>query len=83
MSVSYNEAETVVLSSYPDSIILCGMDMPDGYLFSIRPKDWDNDELVLDAFFKVTKNGGKLSEYSPVMNPSEFKNAMKNVIYKR
>lgn len=82
MAISYTKAETIILSSYSDSIILCGMDMPDGYLFSIRPKSWKNDQVVLDGFFKVSKSDGKISEYSPVTDPEEFKLAMKNIIYK-
>lgn len=82
MSISYSKAETILLSRHRDSIILCGMELSDGYLFSIRPKNWKDDQVVLDGFFKVSKSDGKISEYSPVMNPEEFKTAMKHVVYK-
>ena len=56
------------------------MTIKNGFLFSIRPKN--TKDYVLDAFFKVTHEGS-IEEYSPVMNPKEFRNAMNNVIYSK
>lgn len=76
--IDYPHARKIILDRFKNSEILCAMRMKDGILFSIKPNK--AKDYVLDAFFKVT-NKGSLEEYSPVMNPSEFKEAMNNVIY--
>lgn len=76
----YIEAKNKMLNKFKDSEILCVMKMKDGFLFSIKPKK--TTDYVLDAFFKVN-NYGKIEEYSPVMNPKEFKEAMKNIVYSK
>lgn len=78
--MTIEKAKKIVLDKYPDSIITTIMLLKDGYLFSIKPIDWDDSEILLQPFFKVS-NGGVLSEYSSVANPLEFKEAMKNIIY--
>lgn len=74
-----NEAKKIILSKYKDSEIVSIMKLRNGYLFSIKPKNWKDGDILLDPFFKVDNNGN-LSEYSPVMDPEEFKEAMRNVI---
>lgn len=78
--MTIEKAKKIVLNKYPDSIITTIMLLKDGYLFSIKPIDWDDSEILLQPFFKVS-NKGVLSEYSSVANPLEFKEAMKNIIY--
>jgi hypothetical protein len=80
MQVQYAQAKRIILNAYPDSVVTSGMKLPNGYLFSIQPKTWKEDEILLDPFFKVDGNTGKVTEYSPVMNPEEFKQALNNVI---
>lgn len=77
--IPVDEAKTIILSKYKDSIITAIMKLKDGYLFAIKPKNWSGG-VILQPFFKVS-NDGKLTEYSSVANPSEFKEAMKNRIY--
>ena len=76
----YIEAKNKILNRFKDSEILCVMELKDGLLFSIKPKKIN--DYVLDAFFKVN-NHGEIKEYSPVMNPDEFKYAMKNIVYSK
>ena len=80
MNIEYSDASKIILDKYKDSEILCAMRINDGILFSIKPKD--TKDYVLDAFFKVT-NKKSIEEYSPVMNPSEFGEAMNNIIYSK
>lgn len=77
--MSYNEAKKVILSRYKDSNIIASYKMEDGYLFSIKPKTWKKEDMILDALFRVRDNG-KIEEYSPVMNVPEFKKALNNRI---
>ena len=79
MSISYKQASETILQKYSGSDIIGAFKLPDGYLFSIKPKYWSKDEYVLDGFFKVSDTG-ELSEYSPVMDPEEFKEALQNEI---
>ena len=79
MSISYKQASETILKKYSDSDIIGAFKLPDGYLFSIKPKSWSQDDYVLDGFFKVSDTG-ELSEYSPVMDPEEFKEALQNEI---
>lgn len=75
--VKYAEAKHKILSKFKNSELLCSMQLKDGFLFSIKPKS--TDDYVLDGFFKVT-NAGAIEEYSPVMNPEEFKESFKHII---
>lgn len=80
MSISYKKAAELILQKYSDSDIIGVFKLPDGYLFSIKPKSWSKDDYVLDGFFKVSSKTGGISEYSPVMDPEEFKEALRNKI---
>ena len=77
--MSYESCKQLILKKYPVSKVIGAFKIPSGYIFSLKPKSWKDDEYVLDGFFKVTTDG-KISEYSPVRDPEEFKLAMKNVI---
>lgn len=76
-------AEKIILQKYPDSIVNCCLKVPGGYVFGIQPKNWDVNDTLLGGYFKVSNIDGKLTEYSPVMDPEEFKNAMKKPVYMR
>lgn len=77
--ISYEKAKELVLKSRPGRIIDASYRLPDGYLFVAVPKSLAEDDCVFDAFTKVPASGS-LEEYSPVFNPEEFKQAMKNQI---
>ena len=81
MNVTYESAVKTINEAYPDSHIVCAMQVPSGYVFSIKPNDWDDNSTLLDGFFKVSTTDGKLTEYSPVMDPEEFGLAINNPIY--
>ena len=52
----------------------------DGHTPTMYPNFKHKDEYVLDGFFKVSNETGKISEYSPIMNPDEFKEMFNNKI---
>lgn len=79
--ITLEEAKKKVLSAHKDSVITSIMQLKDGYLFAIKPKNWNPKEILLDPFFKVDSKG-KLTEYSPVMDTKEFGYALDHVIYK-
>lgn len=77
--MNYIDAKETILKKYSDSVINSSYKLKDDYLFSIRPKNFNDTQTLLDPYFKVS-NSGKITEYSPVMDPAEFKAAMKNRI---
>lgn len=83
MKITVENAKNIVLDRFPDSIVNSVMDLPSDYLVSIQPKKWDENKILLDPFFKVSKKDGSVREYSPVMDPEEFKKALQNVLYVR
>lgn len=83
MSITLENAKKKILEKYSDSIINSIMNTPSGYIFNIQPKFWGEKDTLLGGFFKVSKTDGKLTEYSTVMNPAEFREALKNTIYLR
>lgn len=78
--INYEKAKETLLKQLHDSNVVSSFDCGDGYIFSLKPKSWKDDDYVLDGLFKVSKTNGIITEYSPVMNPEEFKNAMSNRI---
>ena len=78
--MTYERAKEIILRKFDDSDIVASFKTHSGYIFSIKPKTWNDKEYVLDGFFKVSSDTGKISEYSPVMDPEEFKQALKNRI---
>ena len=77
--ISHEKAKELVLKSRPGRVIDAAYRLPDGYLFAAVPKGLAEDDYVFDAFSKVAA-GGTIEEYSPVLNPEEFKKALKNRI---
>lgn len=75
--ISYDRAKDIVIRSNRDRIIRASYRLSDGYLFLFVPKDLSTKEFFLGGYFKVTTTG-QLQEYSPVFNPEEFKQALKN-----
>lgn len=65
----------------PNSYVTCIMNSGNKWIVSLCPKNMKENDL-LDAFFSIDKFGS-IKEYSPVMDPSEFKKALNNVIYKK
>ena len=78
--LTYVYAKNIILKTHSDSKIVGSYKIPTGYVFSLKPKNWKKDEYVLDGFFKVSNETGKISEYSPIMNPDEFKEMFNNKI---
>lgn len=77
--MSYNDAKRILLSKYSDSIVTFSYKTPDGYVFCIKPKGWDDNKILIDPYFKVL-NTGKIIEWNPVMNIEEYKKYSKNPI---
>lgn len=74
--LTYKEACTKILEKYSDSEIVVGYQGSKFYLFAIKPKN--SNKRLLDNYFTVDKKTGEVNEYSPVMNPSEFKEMLKH-----
>lgn len=83
MKLTVDGAKRIMEKAYPDSFVTSIMDSPKGYICSLKPKNWNPNEMLMGNFFKVSKSDCKISEYSPVMDPEEFKLAMKNTVYLR
>jgi hypothetical protein len=80
--MTYNKAKSIIMQKFKDSNIVLAFEIDSGFVFSIRPMQWDSKDMILDAFFMVDKKHGKVSEYSPLMNSDEFKYSIKNrIIY--
>lgn len=80
--LTYEEANKLVLEKHKDAHVTCTMDAGKKFIIALKPNSYDNDKFVLDGTFAVDKLTKKVSEYSPVMDPEEFKAAMKRVVYK-
>lgn len=77
--ITFNDAKQKIQKAHKDSNVIGSYKMDDGFLFSLKPKEWKDEDYVLDGLFKVS-NTGIISEYSPVMNPEEFKETLRNQI---
>ena len=77
--IAYEEAKNMILKDRTGRVITASYRLPDGYLFLSVPNDLDEESIVFDGYDKVTFTG-QLQEYSPVFNPEEFKQALKNRI---
>lgn len=77
--ISYQEAESAILKKMSNCEIMASFKIPSGYVFSMKPKNWDTKKVLAEPYFKVSFKGD-ISEYSPVMDPKEFREGMKNII---
>lgn len=77
--ISYEAAKGIAMESNADRTMVASNKLPDGYLFSFVPKSLPEGEFFVGGYSKVTFTG-QLQEYSPVFNPEEFKQALKNRI---
>ena len=73
---SFEEAYPNIEINFPDWVINAVYQINSGYIFSIAPTDIEKDSYVLGGFYKIRKNDGGVEEYSPVMNPKEFREAL-------
>lgn len=79
--ISYKEANELLLSNHKDSIVISTMDAGDKFIIAIEPNNLKKGQYVLDALFTVNKRTKEIKEYSPVMDPKEYKEAMKHEVY--
>lgn len=81
--MTYEEAIKSVLSKHKDCKCTSVLDMKSKYIVSIQPNNWNPGEMLLDPYFSVDKKTGKVSEWTPIMDPEGFKNALATgVVYK-
>lgn len=59
--------------------ITAGFPLKDYYIFEVMPQNAGSGR-VLDSMYGVSKNGGKIFEYSPSFDLDEFREASKNVV---
>lgn len=81
--MDFKEAGNIVAKEYPDGIVSAIMEIDNSFIICLIPKNLKPGDISLDSFFKVDKKTKKISEYSPVMDPEEFKKALKNIVYKK
>lgn len=80
--MTYEEAIKNVLSKHKDCKCTSVLDMKNAFVVSIEPKNWKQDEMLLDPYFSVDKKTGKVSEWTPIMDPEGFKQAVASgVVY--
>lgn len=81
--MTYKDAIKKVLSKHKDCKCTSVLDMKSAFIVSIQPKNWNQDEMLLDPYFAVDKKTGKISEWTPIMDPEGFKEAIASgVVYK-
>lgn len=79
--LTYEEANKILLEHHKDSHVTCTMDAGKKFIIMLKPNSYKEDQVVLDNTFTVDKLTKEISEYSPVMDPEEFKAAMNKVVY--
>lgn len=72
--LSQSEAESKVLSEYPDRTI--DISLFHKTFWFVQARSTDSEEGSMNPYFKVDASTGKLTEFSPAMNPSEFSDIM-------
>ena len=81
--MTYREAIKKVLSKHKDCKCTSVLDMKSIFVVSIQPNNWNPGEMLLDPYFSVEKKTGTVSEWTPVMDPEGFKEALASgVVYK-
>lgn len=81
--MTYEEAIKKVLSKHKDCKCTSVLDMKNAFVVSIEPKNWNQEEMLLDPYFSVDKKTGKVSEWTPIMDPEGFKEALASgVVFK-
>ena len=81
--MTYEEAIKKVLLKHKDCKCTSVLDMNSVFVVSIQPKKWNPGEMLLDPYFSVDKKSGKVSEWTPIMDPEGFKKALASgVVYK-
>lgn len=80
--IGYADAKDILLNKYETSKVTAIYNGGSFWLFAIKPAQMKPSEYVLDGYFAVDKNTGKISEYAAFKNPDEYRKARENVIYK-
>ena len=79
--IGFKEANELLLKQHKDCMVTSTMDAGDKYIIALVPNSFSKDQFVLDGLFSVNKKTGEIKEYSPVMDPKEYKTAMKHEVY--
>ena len=80
--LTYKEANNLVEKKYKNSHVSLTMDLGKKFIIALEPNNLKKGTTSLDSFFSVDKQFGIVKEYSPVMDPEEFKKALKRVVYR-
>lgn len=78
--MNINDAAKAVLAKHKDSHATYGYDLGTFFVISIKPNNWNDDDILLDPFFAVDKRNGLISEWSPLMDMPGFKKAKETAI---
>lgn len=76
-----NETVKKIIKMFDKHLVLSILESPNNYIVSICDKDADLDS-VTDSIYAVDKKTAKVSEFSYFSKPEEYKEALKNVLYK-
>ncbi len=79
--ITLGSAKKLLEKELTDSYIEVIMSINNKYIFSTQLNN--SNGSTIDGFYSVDKSTGKVSGYSPVANPKEFKMAMKNIVWKK
>ena len=80
--ITAKEAARIVLTKHKESVVTGVYDMGDKYVVSIKPKNWDDSEILLDPFFSVDKISKKVSEFSPLFDLAKWREVKDKPVYK-
>ena len=81
--MTFEKAMERVLSGHKNCKVTSVMDIKDNFVVAIEPNNWNQDEILMDPFFAVNKQTGKVSEWTPIMDPEGFKQALAHgIVYK-
>lgn len=71
-------AAKIACDKLGNSVAIGGFKVNGGWVVALKPKNWKGGTLM-DPYFKVTE-GKIVTEYSPVMDPKEFREGLKSWI---
>ena len=78
--LTVTEAIHELLNEHKGSEVVAAFDFPDKYVFSIKPIDLPKDVVLMDPFFSVNKDTGKIEEFTPLLDLEGWRKASKNPI---
>lgn len=81
--ISFKKAVRAILEEYDDMTIQASFDYKDMYIFTLVPKDYDEerDGGYVDNFYAVRKADGVVGGFAPWADPDFFKTCMPGTVH--